>query len=93
MVLRKFVQFDSGYTGEPWGRVYTGAERRPLSTEEKLMRHKILDGSMSTTRAKIVENRTETTKPFYARIDFVEALAALASIHCMEMKRKAISIR
>ncbi len=89
-ILRKFAQFDPAYTSEPWGGVYSGRENRPLSREETLMRQKILDGSMSTTRAKLVEARIESSKPFYTRVDFVESLAALASIHPTEMKRKAI---
>ena len=88
-ILRKFTRFDSECTVEAWGPMYTGAQARPLNQKENAARKKILDGSMSVCRARLVVNRIDSDLPFYSRFAFIEALAALSALHWDEMQRKA----
>ncbi len=65
-----------------------GVESRPLDREETIGREAILNRSMNVTRARRIEEEPESGKPFYARIQFIEALASLTALYKDEVARK-----
>ncbi len=44
--------------------------------------------NMSAARAKRIEEELDDTKPFYCRIEVIEAMAALCALHPQEVMKK-----
>ena len=59
-----------------------------LDRECERCREAVLAFSMNVSRAKMAEARLDTTMPFYAKIEFIEAIAALVVIYKEEAMRK-----
>ena len=71
-----------------WGALYTGVEDVSYSVAEEAMRAQILAGAMTMHRAIVVLNQLDEDKPWYCRIDYLQALAAIAAAFPKEMARK-----
>ena len=87
-IMAKFTKVDPETGAEAWGDNYNGRGAAPLDRAEESMRAKVLDGSMSRARADMVHDALDSQRPFYTRVEFVEALAALSSLFWDEVQRR-----
>ena len=87
-VQAKFNRVDVSKPPEYWGAFYTGVEDVSYSMAEEAMREQILAGTMTMHRATVVLNQLDEEKPWYCRIDYLQALAAIAAAFPKEMARK-----
>jgi len=87
-IIAKFTKVDQETGAAAWGDCYNGRGAAPLDRAEESMRAKVLDGSMSRARADMVYDGLDCEQPFYTRVEFVEALAALSSLFRDEVQRK-----
>lgn len=87
-VQAKFNRVDMDTPVEHWGFLYTGHEEVVYSAAEEDMRNLIMSGGMSPQRAASVLNHLEDDKPWYCRLDYIRALAAIAAAFPQEMARK-----
>ena len=72
-----------------WGPAFDGSTVTPLSHEEERARAQIEDKSMSRAHAERILNNLDPEKPFVLRLEWIQALAALASVHRSEMEKTA----
>jgi hypothetical protein len=86
-LMRKFLQVDQLANSSVWGEPFDGSEDRPLDKGESLARGQILEGTMSLTRATLVVESICDDTPWYTRVEFLEALAALVKLYPQEAKR------
>ena len=84
----KFNKHDADVNVAVWGESFKGTAPPALTREESVMRQKLLDRSMSTVRANIIYNRIMSDQPFYSRVEFIEAMAALVVLFPAEVERK-----
>ena len=87
-VQAKFNRVDISTPVEQWGNFYTGVQPVNYTPAEEQMRELIMSGGMSAHRAATVLNNLEDEKPWYCRLDYLRALAALAAAFPQEMSRK-----
>ena len=87
-VQAKFNRVDLDTPLEHWGSLYTGQGEVPYSAAEEDMRNLIMSGGMTPQRAASVLNHLEDEKPWYCRLDYIRALAAIAAAFPREMARK-----
>ena len=87
-VQAKFNRVDMGTPVEHGGSLYTGRAEVVYSAAEEDMRNLIMSGGMSPQRAASVLNHLEDEKPWYCRLDYIRALAAIAAAFPKEMARK-----
>lgn len=83
----KFTTWDPDVTAPIWGPMYAGGEIACTVQENKLRDH-ILHGSMPTARANKVLASCVALKAWPTRLQFIEALAALACLHANDMQKK-----
>ena len=88
LILRKLTARDN-LSAATWGPVFTGSNAKPLSREEEKARNQIEDKSMRKVQAENILQNLDPAKPFLLRLDWIQALAALASVHRSEMDRLA----
>ena len=88
-VLHKLSAVDFSADARSWGLVHTGANSRPLTAEERKVRDQIEDRPMRKADAEKVLNSLEVDKPFYLRLEWIQALAAIASVHRDELNKIA----
>jgi len=87
-IMSKFTVYDPELTDTDWGPAFNGSGPKTRDTrEEKLYRDHIWEQSMCTGRAKRVLAELNTKNPFRSRLEFIEAVAALASLHADEMTK------
>ncbi len=72
-----------------WGASFTGTSPPTPSQHELKLRQCILDLSMSASRAAVVLQQINTESPWDSTVQFVEAIAALSTVHKDEMTRKS----
>lgn len=87
-LLVKFTTHDANVQGNIWGPVYEGGVAPAQTEQEKRLRAQILDASMSKYRARRVLQAMEALLLWPTRIEFIEAVAALAAIYQQDMQRK-----
>ena len=87
-IMTKFSQRDPALTAQSWGEPYIGEDHSPTTPEETLYCDQISNLSMPVRRAERVLAGLDFSRPFYSRIEFAEALAALVSIHPDEVQRR-----
>ena len=87
-IMGKLSKVSSEFSSAFWGPFFDGSECRELDYEETVMRSHVLAGSLSRARAVRILQTMDAEKPFRARIEFLEALAALSSLHPEDMVRK-----
>jgi hypothetical protein len=87
-VQAKFNRVDQATPIEQWGFLYTGKEDVKYSKAEEEMRNLIMSGGMTLQRAACVLNQLEDDQPWYCKLDYLRALAAIAATFPSEMKRK-----
>ena len=90
-IMVKFTVHDASLDADFWGEPYTGDNAIPLNKEEDIYRTYILGQSMHKTQAQRIRDTIDTTKPFYSRVEFLEAIAALCALHKEEVNRKVMS--
>ena len=62
-----------------WGNAFNGCNRLQVIAEEILVRNTIRSCSLPSAKAKKILKDMDPEKPWYSRLEYVEALAALAS--------------
>jgi hypothetical protein len=87
-VMCKFQRRDFELSANAWGNIYHGDGAIDLDRQEKSLREKILDGSLNPARAREVRDQLNIEKPFYTRVEFIEALAALSSLFPEDVQRR-----
>ena len=88
LIMCKFARRDTSIDKKAWGPVFHGDSPTPLNREEENMRSILLNMSMSMPRAKAIQSNMSADKPFFTRIDFIEALASLVKLFNDEVQRK-----
>lgn len=86
-LMVKFTTWDPDVSVPIWGPMYAGGEVHPTTQEERLREH-ILNGSMPNARAKKVLASCANLKIWPTRLQFVEALAALACVRQQDLQKK-----
>ncbi len=86
--MAKFSKCDQRCDVAVWGAPYDGSCDVQLSRAEELSRSKILDGSLPRARAQMVIDALDDAHPWYTRIDFIDAIAALVALHWEEVVKK-----
>ena len=71
-----------------WGDLYDGTGEVELTRQEAQMRHVIASGDMSPHRAATYLNELDGTKPWYSKLEYIQGIAAVASLFDKEMSRK-----
>ena len=89
LILRKLTAYDATLSERAWGPVYCGDAARPLSREENTYRDQILNRDMSAARATRVQASLDPNTPFYARLEMIEAIAALCALYPDEVLQSA----
>ena len=87
-VQNKFNKVDFSTPIEQWGGLYTGKEQVEHTKAEEDMRNLIMSGGMSLQRAACVFNQLDDSKPWYCKLDYLRALAAIAAAFPFEMAKK-----
>ena len=85
--LVKFTTTDPGLSTQIWGPMYAGQDVSSTTPETRLREH-ILQGSMPKIRADRVLEACAHLKVWPTRLQFVEAIAALASLCAADLQRK-----
>ena len=88
-VLQKLNAVDVDANADLWGPIHTGRNSRALTTEEQRVRNQIEDRSMRKADAEKILNSLDVDKPFYLRLEWIRALAAIASVHRDELDKVA----
>ena len=86
-LMVKFTTFDAAITMPIWGPLYGGKDVAPALAETNL-RDQILQGSMPRARADKILKHAADLKVWPTRLQFAEALAAFASVHSADLRRK-----
>ena len=87
-MLKKLIVLDATKSEGSWGGYFRGYEERPLSMLESRRRDLITSGTMVVTKAKRIVDRLDSEVPFGCRLEFIDALAALAAVFRHDMTRK-----
>ena len=88
-IMKKFSARGAHKASSAWGPAYVGDEPPPVTDEEKRMLAHVDERSLPMARARQVVKRISPTMPFNARIQFIEAIAALVVMYPDEMDRVA----
>ncbi|CAE7526256.1 unnamed protein product [Symbiodinium microadriaticum] len=89
LVLSKLTARDDQCSGQEWGPTFSGSSCRPLTHEEDTARNHIESRSMKSREAERILKNLDPQKPFYFRLDFIKAIAAICSVYSEEVKRIA----
>ena len=87
LVNCRLLKVDSLANPGVWVDPFYGSEYKPLDRGEELARGQILEGTMSLTRATLVMESLHDGTPWYTRVEFLEALAALVRLFPDEARR------
>ena len=87
--MAKFFVHDSEIPTSTWGSAYTGAEYRPVTRDEELVRDCIGNISMSVHGANRIIDNMDDSRPFTTRVEFIECLAAIVALHPQEARKVA----
>ena len=87
-IMTKFGKSDPSLNRLSWGAIYYGEDAPALTAEEMRMRERIVNVTLPVARARMIKDSMDTSKPWYTRIVFMEALAALCALHKEEVQRK-----
>jgi hypothetical protein len=87
-IMSKFNICDSSMDSTSWGPAFAGDKPCALDRREEIARDQIAKRNMSAARAKRIEEELDDTKPFYCRIEVIEAMAALCALHPQEVMKK-----
>ena len=86
-ILSKFAAVDCGAAAESFGRMYTGRACKDLTAEEERYRRHIEDLTMRDEEAARVLRDMNYEEPFYTRVEWIQAVAALANSFRDDMRR------
>jgi hypothetical protein len=86
--LTKFAGHDVTVNTSIWGPMYDGSRQCSLSPQETQLREQISTQVMSKRKAQRIVSDAAQLQVWPTRIQFIEALAALSSLHAGEMHRK-----
>eukprot|EP00435_Cladocopium_sp_Y103_P041761 s1353_g11.t1 len=90
--MEKFTARATATGGNLWGPIFQG-DTRALSPQESRLREQILTQGMSLRRAGNVIRDAAILQVWPTRIQFIEALAALAAKHPEDMNRKIDGVK
>ncbi|CAK0885113.1 unnamed protein product [Prorocentrum cordatum] len=88
IILNKFNKVSSDLNGAAWGAPYTGHQASSLSAAEGRAQSLIAGGGMQKRRAHKIIADLDANEPFVRKLEFIEALAALTSVHWEEVDRR-----
>ena len=71
-----------------WGDLYDGTQARSFTRLEENMRRLVLSGDMGVHRAVQTLNDMKDDVPWYSRLEYLTAMAALTAAFADEMRRK-----
>lgn len=91
--MAKFCGKDSSWPANLWGNFYDGSTLARLSAPEQSLRELITEGTMPLRRARRIIRDAEDLLVWPTRIQFIEALAALARERSKDMGRKVPGTR
>ena len=86
-LLAKFTAVDATCSAARWGRAHDGGACAQLTYEEARTQRQIQDTSMRLRTAESFLANLDPSKPFYLRLDWIKALASLASVYKQEVER------
>ena len=86
-VLAKLTATDASCTSDRWGRIFDGRSQPQLSFEENKARNQIQDRSMRTSLAEKLLEELDPEKPFWLKLEWIKALAALSAVYKQEVER------
>ena len=86
--LSKFSCHGAATSHNVWGLMYDGTQSRCLTTQEMQLRDHVMEGTMNARRARRVISESEMLETWPTRIQFVEAVAALAADNKKDLSRK-----
>ena len=86
-VLKKFLVVDFSLSAASFGSFYSGGRCKPLDTLELKFQNWIEDGCMKNAEAERILKNLDFERPFYVRLEWIQALAAIANTHREEMLR------
>ena len=86
-LLAKFTAVDATCSAARWGRAHDGGACAQLTYEEARTQRQIQDRSMRLRTAESFLANLDPSKPFYLRLDWIKALASLASVYKQEVER------
>lgn len=87
-IVAKLNAVDASLDADYWGPVYEGTGCSPLTAVEEKARARVFDQSMPLSTAQRIRNSLDKTKPFYTRLEIIEAIASLSRLFSDEMGRK-----
>ena len=77
-VLKEFLVVDFSLSAANFGSFYSGGRCRPLDTLELKYQNWIEDGCMKNAEAERILKNLDFQRPFYVRLEWIQALAAIA---------------
>ncbi|CAE7494712.1 unnamed protein product [Symbiodinium natans] len=87
-LLAKFAAFDGDSAAASWA-MFKGVINQPVTAEEKRYRAHIEDLTMRDADAQRIMETLDYSTPWYLRVEWVKALAALANVYRDDMHRIA----
>ena len=89
-ILGKFSVVDRTSSASAFGALYNGRTCKELTAEEERYRGYIEDLTMRDDDAASVMEQLDLEEPFYARVEWIRAVAALANSFRDDMTRCAL---
>lgn len=86
--MAKFCGRDPDITANIWGPMFEGNNCPRITGQEQKLREEIKSGSMPARKAQQVLSASDALKVWPTRLQFVEAIAALAAVHSEDLARK-----
>ena len=86
-LLSKFAAVDKERNPVSFGAMFDGNNARPATAEENRYRGYIEDLTMRDEEARRIIDSLDYDKPWYLRIEWIRALAALANVYRQDMQR------
>ena len=86
-LLNKFVVVDANCSARSLGKYYDGGKCAPLSAEEERYRRLLEHRTMRESVAQRLLDEIKLDEPFYTRLEWIRALAALANVYKDEVGR------
>ena len=87
-IMHKLNMVDASLSSQHWGHFYRGYDSRQLTEQEQMRRTYIETGAFAKSKARKIVAEMDSSQPFLCRLEFIEALAALAAVFSEDMDRK-----
>ena len=87
-IMQKFSAVSHAHRSFLNSKPFAGVFPPALTYQEESRRQQILNGTMLKHKAEGILSNLDVSRPWSSRLEFIEALAALAKVHRDEMLRK-----